>query len=82
MFFENKKADPDHLKGSPSLLRLLFFHYPQHHSRTQLKAVLEDQAVCNCLMLSHTICVFLKQFFLLVRHGSFELFFICLANPV
>ena len=43
MFFENKKADPDHLKGSPSLLRLLFFHYPQHHSRTQLKAVLEDQ---------------------------------------
>ena len=42
MFFENKKADPDHLKGSPSLLHLLFFHCPQHHSRTQLKAVLEE----------------------------------------
>ena len=76
MFFENKKADPDHLKGSPSLLRLLFYHYLQHHSRTQLKAVLDDQAVCNCLMCSPAICVFIKQFFWLVRHGSFEFFFI------
>jgi len=27
-------------------------------------------------MLPHAICVFLKQFFLLVCHGSFEFFFI------
>ena len=27
-------------------------------------------------MLSHTIGVFLKQLFLLVRHGGFELFFV------
>ena len=59
MFFENKKADPDHLKGSPSLLRLLFFHYPQHHSRTQLKAVLEDQAVCNCVI--YYTCIIMTE---------------------
>ena len=76
IFFEIKKADTDHLKGSPGLLRPLFFYYLQHHSRTQLKDVPEDQAVCNCLMLLHTVCVLLKQFFLLVRYGSFELFFI------
>ncbi|SFJ67599.1 hypothetical protein SAMN02910435_02575, partial [Ruminococcaceae bacterium D5] len=38
----------------------LFFHYFQHHPGTQLKAVLENQAVCDGLMLSHTIGVFLK----------------------
>ena len=36
----------------------------------------KDQAICISLMLSHTIGVFLKQLFLLVRHGGFELFFV------
>ena len=81
MFFEHKKADPDYLKENPSLLRLLFFHDFQHHSGTQLKAVLEDQAVCNCLMLSHTISIFLKQLLLLIRHGGSELFFISANQP-
>ena len=38
----------------------LFFHYLQHHSCAQLKAILKDQTVCIGLMLSHTIGVFLK----------------------
>ena len=65
-----------------SLLRVasnylcLFFHDFQHHSGTQLKSVLEYEAICNDLIFSHTVGVFLKQFFLFVRHGGFELFFV------
>ena len=54
----------------------LFFHDLQHHPGTQLEAVLENQAVCNDLIFPHTIGVFLKQLFLLVRHGGFEFFFV------
>ena len=57
-------------------LRILLFHDFQHHSGTQLKAILEYQAICDGLMLSYTIRVLLKQFFLLVRHGGLELFFV------
>ena len=55
---------------------LLFFHDFQHRLGTQLKAVLKDQAICNGLIFSHTIYVFLKQLFLLICRGSFEFFFI------
>lgn len=45
-----------------------------------LKRYIDDQptkiVICNHLMFTHAICVFLKQFFLLIRHCSFELFFI------
>lgn len=58
------------------LIRQLFFHDFQHHPGTQLKAILKDQAVCIGLMFPHTIGVFLKQFFLLVRHSGFKLFFV------
>ena len=57
-------------------LSFLFLHDFHHHSGTQLKAVLEDQAIRNGLMLSYTICVFLKQLFLFVRHRRSEFFFI------
>ena len=54
----------------------LFFHDLQHHPGSQLKAILENQAVCNDLIFSHTIGVLLKQFFLFVRHSGFELFLV------
>ena len=38
--------------------------------------VRENQAICNNLIFSHTIGVFLKQFFLFVRHGGTELFLV------
>ena len=40
------------------------------------EAYLKNQTIRICLMLSHTIGVFLKQFLLLVSHGGFELFFV------
>ena len=43
---------------------------------TQLKSVLEYQAICDNLIFPHTIGVLLKQFFLLIRHGCPELFFV------
>ena len=54
----------------------LFFHDFQHHPGTQLKAVLEYQAIRDGLIFSHTVRIFLEQFFLIVSHGSSELFFI------
>ena len=51
-------------------------HDFQHHPGTQFKAVLEYQALRDGLILPYTIGVLLKQFFLLVRHGSFEFYFI------
>ena len=50
----------------------LFSHDFYHNPCAQLETVLEDQAICNCLTLPHTIVVLLKQFFLLVRHGGFK----------
>ena len=64
------------LTGGLLLCIQLFFHDFQHHPGTQLKAVLENQAICNDLIFSHTIGVFLKQFFLFVCHGGTELFFV------
>ena len=55
---------------------LVFLHDFQHHPGTQLEAILEYQAIRDGLILPYTIGVLLEQFFLLVRHGSFELFFI------
>ena len=40
---------PD-LSKSPACSIWLFFHDLQHHSGTQLKTVLEDQAICDCLI--------------------------------
>ncbi len=48
----------------------LFFHDFQHHPGTQPKAVLEDQAIRDGLILPYTIDVLLEQFFLLVCQGS------------
>ena len=72
---KKKGLVPD-LSTSPAWYIRLFFHDFQHHSGSQLKAVLEDQAIRDGLMLSHTIGVFLKQFFLLIRQSGFELFFV------
>ncbi|MCR5256471.1 MAG: hypothetical protein K6D96_11205, partial [Acetatifactor sp.] len=55
---------------------LVILHDFQHHPGTRLKAVLEDQAICNDLIFQNTIGVFLKQFFLCVRYGGTELFFV------
>ena len=54
----------------------LFFHDFQHYSGTQLKAVLEQQALCYGLIFTDSICVSGEQFFLFVRHGGLELFFV------
>ena len=39
-------------------------------------AVLKDQAIRDCLIFSNTIVVLLKPFFLFVRHGGTEFFFV------
>ena len=72
----HENSPPINLTGGLLLCTQLFFHDFQHHPGTQLKAVLEYQAICDGLMLSYTIRVLLKQFFLFVRHGGFELFFV------
>ena len=41
-----------------------------------LVTILENQAICCHLVLTDGICVTGEQFFLLVRHGSLELFFV------
>lgn len=61
---------------TPRDIKLHIFHDLQHHSCTKSKTILEDQAVGDGLKLTDAIRVLLKQFFLLVRHGSFELFFV------
>ena len=68
--------EPDSVKEVRLRFHILFFHDFQHHLGTQLKTVLEYQAICNDLIFSHTIGVFLKQFFLFVRHGSLEPFLV------
>ena len=70
------KKEPDSVKGARLWFYVLIFHNLKHHPGTQPKAVLEDQTIRDGLILPYTIGVLLEQFFLLVRHGSFELFFI------
>lgn len=54
----------------------LFFHDFQHHSGSQLEAILEDQAVGYRLELPDAIRILLKQLLLLIRHGGLEFFFV------
>ena len=78
MHFDRYKMPPEGslLRVASNRLCSLFFHDFQHHSGTQLKAVLEYQALRNGLMFSDTIRVFLEQCFLFVRHSYSEFFFI------
>lgn len=60
----------------PSSFISKFFHDFHHHSCSQLKAVLEYQAVGYGLELTDAIRVLLKQLYLFVCHGSLELFLV------
>ena len=54
----------------------LFFYAFERRPCIQLKAILEQQALCHGLTLTNSIRIPREQFFLFIRHGSLMLFFI------
>ena len=57
-------------------IRLSFLHYFEHHPSSQAEAVLEQQTFCHILKFPHTVSISGEQFFLCIRHGGLELFFV------
>ena len=51
-------------------------HHLQHHPGPQSEAVLEQQTLCHILKFPHTVSISGEQFFLCIRHGGLELFFV------
>ena len=65
-------------RGEQSMMDLQMFAEEAAPAAPALSPAQARQAVAVCigLMFPHTIGVFLKQFFLLVRHSGFKLFFV------
>ena len=72
MHFDRYKMPPERslLRVASNRLCSLFFHDFQHHSGTQLKAILEQQALCHGLILTNSVRISRGQFFLLIEHRS------------